>query len=174
VARNAFLCQQLSHLGGLVARLGHCVVDGREDADLVATTNPVLAATPAVEVLQFGGAVIDDVPGGRYIPAPVTARAWRTTAAADMLDVALLARATLLTDPPRTGLHWTGHSPPPEPAYATPLATTASGHHAAVIIHRSRGGMLWWVSEHTLDTAPWLDVVLEGPFRRGLVGYDIQ
>lgn len=174
MARSVFLSQLVTSLGDLVAELGHHVVARPDGADLVVTTGPDPTAPPAVEVLQFGGAVMDTVPGGRYAPAPVTGRGWRTTAAAELLGVTSLARATLLTDPPPVGLHWAGRGPPPEPAYATPLATSSSGHHAAAIIHRSCGGTLWWVSEHTLDTAPWLDVLLEGPFRRRIETYGLE
>lgn len=168
MTRKVLLCRSLKHLRSLVVELEHHVVNAVHDADLIVTTDPGLSA-PATEVLQFGGAVLDTSScGGQYAPVPAHAGTWRITAAADMLELAPLAHATLLTDPPSTGLRWTGDNPSSEPEYATPLVTADSGHHAAAIIHRSCGGTLWWVSEHTLDTAPWLDAVLQGPFCRGL------
>lgn len=174
MTRRVLLCQRLAHLRSLISELDHHVVNALHDADLIVTTDPRLSV-PATEVLQFGGAITDNNgPARSYILATVLENSWRTTAAADMLELAPLARATLLTDPPPTGLRWTGHGPPPEPTYLTPLVTTGSGQHAAAIVHRACGGTLWWVSENTLDTAPWLDVILTGPFRRGLDGLSVE
>lgn len=118
------LCRRLGHLRALVVELRHRVVDAVHDADVIVTTDPRMSA-PAVEVLQFGGAVLDpNGPDGQYVPAPVSTTAWRITVAAEMLELEGLAHATLLTDPPPTGLRWSGANPPPEPAFATP-----AGHH---------------------------------------------
>lgn len=172
--RSVFLCRRLRDLGAHVVDLGHRLTDSRADADLIVTADPGLSVPPGSEVLQFGGPVIDTLPGGRYITAPTTADAWRVTPAADMLGLSALASATLLVDPPTTALRWAGETQPPEPAHATPLVTAGDGQHAAAIIHRSDGGTLWWVSDHTLDTRPWLDAILHEPLRPTLSGYDLE
>lgn len=68
--------------------------------------------------------------------------------------------ATVLTDPPTVALRWPA---PPAPAEALSLASTVTGHHAAAIIRRSRGGHLWWVSDRTLDASPWVVHLLRRP-----------
>lgn len=174
MARTVFLSDTLSHLAEIVLRLGHRVTPILAEADLLVAARSVPDLTGDQEILQFGGAVPGDLPDGRYVTAPVTARHWRITPAADLLGLRALAHATLLTDPPRAGLHWTGRAPAPEPAYATPLVTTRSGHHAAALFHRPHGGNHWWVTEQTLDPAPWVEAVLEHPLRPSLHGYDIE
>ncbi|GAA4287517.1 hypothetical protein [Georgenia daeguensis] len=139
----------------IVSSDGHTLTATPEDADLVVTTVPTApsAVPPGATILQFGGPL--RLPTGTHVPTQVLDNSFRTTPAAQVLGVDLMARATLLTDPPRTAIVGAGQTD------VVPLVTNAHGQHLALLFPHSRGGWHWWVHESSLDTLPWIDAAVE-------------
>lgn len=137
--------------------------DAATGIDLVVTSGPVVAP-PGIDVLQIGGPVCGAAARPTLQPVPRRQR-WHATLAAQLLRLDALLVTNVLTDPPTVALRWPAA---PQPAEALSLACTATGHHAAAIIRRSRGGHLWWVSDRTLDALPWVEHLLRRPSPRPL------
>jgi hypothetical protein len=138
----------------IVSSDGHTLTSTPADADLV-VTGPVapLAVAPGATILQFGGPL--RLPTGTHVATRVLDVSFFTTPAAQVLGVDLMARATLLTDPPRTAIVGAGRP------NVVPLVTNAHGQHLALLFPHSRGGWHWWVHEDSLDTLPWIDAAVE-------------
>ncbi|MPV38628.1 hypothetical protein [Georgenia subflava] len=130
-------------------------------ADIVVSNGPA-PETPEVDTLQIGGAIGLPARGGWYTEEPVMTPRWDVALGAELMGLSALARATLLTDPPGSGQRWCGPRPVPDWFLGTtPLVSSDSGHHAAMVLRRPCGAKLWWVSGATLDYLPWVEVFLE-------------
>ena len=139
----------------IVSSDGHTLTATPVDADLVVTCVPAdpLVLAAGATILQFGGPL--RLPTGTHVPTQVLDASFRTTPAAQVLGVDLMARATLLTDPPRTAIVGAGQ------ADVVPLVTNAHGQHLALLVPHPRDGWHWWVHESTLDPLPWIDAAVE-------------
>ncbi|MCK6209572.1 hypothetical protein KZX45_03315 [Georgenia sp. EYE_87] len=139
----------------IVSADGHTLTATPADADLVVTTAPAapLAVAPGATILQFGGPL--RLPTGTHVATQVLDASFCTTPAAQVLGVDLMARATLLTDPPRTAIVGAGRTD------VVPLVTNAHGQHLALLFPHARDGWHWWVHENSLDTLPWIDAAVE-------------
>jgi hypothetical protein len=133
---------------------GHSMTESPADAEIVVTTGLTVpcAVAPRTTILQLGGPL--RLPSGCHVPTPVLDNRFRTTPAAEVLDVDLMATATLLIDPPRTAIVGTGTD-------VVPLVTNAHGQHLALLVPHGRQGWHWWVHEDSLDSLPWIDAAIE-------------